>query len=55
MIDRSGNAIFVWDNGDKITISVDGDYLKIRGSGSGIGKLTVEPEGSNMVAIRVIA
>lgn len=47
-------VVFVFDNGDKITIRPEGDCLKIHASGARIGKLSIEPEGSNMLALRVI-
>ena len=47
-------VVFVFDNGDKITIRPDGDSLKIHGSGGRDGKLSIEPEGGNMIVLKVI-
>ncbi|MFE5790655.1 hypothetical protein [Rhodococcus erythropolis] len=50
----SSPTVFVLENGDKITIRPQADCLKIHASGPRIGKLSVEPEGGNMIALRVI-
>ncbi|MBX9150042.1 MULTISPECIES: hypothetical protein [Rhodococcus] len=48
--------VYVFDNGDKITIREDPDRncLTIHGSGHRIGKLSIEPNGSNSFDVRVI-
>lgn len=40
--------------GSTITFEHHGDFVRIRGSGNAIGKLAIEPGGSNVFDVRII-
>lgn len=50
----SERAVFEFKDGGKITVWVAGNALQIHGSGTGIGKLSIDPEGGNRLKIRVV-
>jgi hypothetical protein len=52
---RIDQVVFWTPGGDKLTVTFDGAAVTIRGSGDRIGKLSIEPGGSNTVTVRVIA
>lgn len=51
----SNRTVYLFENGDKVTVFQEGDKVKILGSGARMGKLSVEPDGGNSIAVRVIA